>query len=259
MTSDPTSDPGGARPLATVRRAMAVLRVLGESGDLGNNEVARRAGVHPSTVSRMLATFELDQVVVRVPETGKVRLGPRLVELGNAALARLDLRQLGRPHLVALTETTGETSTLSVPYGDATVTVDFVQSPASVRSVAEVGRPGVPHATATGKVFLAHSDALPDAHLESFTPRTITDPDALAEEVATVREQGWARAVGEREQDLNALAAPITDRDGRLVAVLGLQGPASRFDSAAMVSAVDDLVAHAARLSATAPSGAARG
>ena len=239
------------RPVATVERAVAVLRALAEApGDLGNNEVARRTGVNPSTASRLLATLVDAELVRRSPDSGRFRLGPRLVELGNAALARVDLRQLGRPHLTALTAATGETATLSVPSGDATITVDFVQSPSSVRSVAEVGRPSIPHATATGKVFLAHGGAVPTGDLSRHTARTITDSQLLATEIARTRDRGWGQALGEREPDLNALAAPVFGIGGALVGILGLQGPAARFDADAMRIAVDELVTHAARLSA---------
>ncbi len=237
------------RPLATVERAVAVLRALADSPvDLGNNEISRRTGINGSTVSRLLATLAQDELVRRVPDSGRFRLGPRLIELGNAAVARDDLRQLARPHLVALTEATGETSTLSVPDDSSTITVDFVQSPASVRSVAQVGRPSVTHATATGKVFLAHRGSLPLGPLPAFTPRTITDGAVLAAEVARARKRGWAQAVGEREHDLNAIAAPVLGRDACLVAVLGLQGPAARFGPRAMRTAAELLIARSTEL-----------
>lgn len=239
-----------SRPVATVSRAIAVLRALAEAtGDLGNNEIARRTRINPSTVSRLLATLAADEMVSRVPDTGRFRLGPRLVELGNAALARVDMRQICHPHLVALTEATGETSTLSVPHDEGTITVDFVQSPSSVRSVAQVGRPSIPHATATGKVFLAYAGALPPEPLPAYTKRTITDVAMLAAEVERIRECGWAQAVGEREEEQNAVAAPVLDAGGALTAVLGLQGPAGRFGARAMRAAVDHLVAHCAQLS----------
>ncbi len=242
------------RPVATVERAVAVLRALAEvPDDLGTNEIARRIGVNPSTVSRLLATLAEAELVRRVPDSGRFRLGPRLVELGNAALTRVDLRQQGRPHLMQLTQVTGETSTLSVPTDEATITVDFVQSPSSVRSVAEVGRPSVPHATATGKVFLAYGGTMPRGRLAPCTGRTITDLATLATEVARTRDRGWAQAIGEREVDLNALAAPLLDAVGTLVGVIGLQGPAARFDRAAMRAAVGPLVEHAGQLSAAGP------
>ncbi|MGH3516747.1 MAG: IclR family transcriptional regulator [Haloechinothrix sp.] len=237
------------RPMATVERAVGILDVLAESSrDLGNNELARRAGVNVSTASRLLATLVQAELVRRVPETGRYRLGPRLVELGYAALARIDLRTLARAHLVALTEATGETATLSVPGEHSVITVDFVQSPSSVRSVAEMGRRAVPHATATGKVFLAYGGELPTGRLPSFTRRTIVDRPALVEQIERVRERGWAEAVGEREEDLNAVAAPVLDLVGDLIGVLGLQGPAARFGTRARRVAVDRLLDHAARL-----------
>lgn len=238
------------RPLATVQRAIAVLDILADAPrDLGNNEIARLGGVDPSTMSRLLLTLIEDGLVRRMPDSGRYRLGPRLVELGNAALARVDLRQLARPHLEVLTEATGETATLSVPGEHATMTVDFVQSPSSVRSVAQVGRRSVIHTTATGKVFLAHGGALPPGPLAQYTRRSITDRRKLAAEVTRTRERGWAQAIGEREDHLNAIAAPVLDGYGALVAVLGLQGPDFRFGPRAMRASAQQVVAHASELS----------
>jgi len=112
-----------------------------------------------------------------------------------------------------------------VPEGGQAVTVDFVPGAGSVVSMARLGRPSVAHATATGKVLLAYTGGEPPS-LEPYTERTITDPARLAREVETVQAQGWAESEGEREPDLSALAAPVTGRDGALVAILALQGPA---------------------------------
>lgn len=245
-----TSSGTASRPLVTVQRAVAVLETLAEtSDDLGTSEVARRTGINASTVSRLLATLAQDDLVRRVTETGRWRLGPRLISLGNAALARVDLRQLARSHLVALTEDTGETATLSVPGERAAMTVDFVQSPASVRSVARIGRPSVGHATATGKVSLAYGGQLPPGKLEAYTARTITDRGRLTRELERTRRRGWARAAGERETDLNAVAAPILGAEGHLLGILGVQGPAGRFDEQAMRAAVAALLEHTDELS----------
>lgn len=238
------------RVIVTVERAVAVLVALGDSSaELGTNEIARRTGINPSTVSRLLATLARDGMVQRVADTGRYRLGPRLIQLGNAALDRVDLRAVARPHLAALCEATAETATLSIPGDRSTVTVDFAQSPSSVRSVAQIGRPSVAHATATGKVFLAHGGQTLDGPLPAYTPSTITDRGELAREIAQIREHGWAWALREREADLNAIAAPVLDSRRRLIAVLGVQGPSERFDRAAMRAAADDLLKHAGQLS----------
>jgi DNA-binding IclR family transcriptional regulator len=141
------------------------------------------------------------------------------------------VRELARPLLRALVERTGETATLSVPGAFEAVTVDFVAAESSVVSVARLGRPSVGHATAAGKVVLAFGSAPPEGPLTGFTERTIVDRRALAAEIERVRERGWAEAEGEREPDLNALAAPVFGRSGELHAVLGLQGPGARLSA----------------------------
>lgn len=239
------------RRVAAVERALAVLDALAGAGpELGTNEIARRAGIHPSTVSRLLATLAAAGFVMHVEESGRYRLGVRLLQLGNAVLEGLDLRALARPHLQALAEETGETVTLSTPGRPDAVTVDFVQSPASVQSVAQIGRPSVAHATAAGKVALAFGAVeLPPGRLEAFTSRTRTDRGRLAAELERVRQRGWAEADREREPDLSALAAPVRSAGETLTAVLGVQGPASRFDRARRREALRPLLERAERIS----------
>lgn len=238
------------RRVAAVERAAAVLGALAEGGELGTNELARRTRLHPSSVSRLLTTLVDAGMAEHVAETGRYRLGLRLVELGNAVLARLDLREVARPHLRALAEETGETATLSAPGDPDAITVDFVQSASSVQSVARLGRPSVAHATATGKVALAFGGvALPPGRLRAFTERTIVDRGELAREIERVLRQGWAQAAGEREDDLSAVAAPVRGSRGELAAVIGIQGPGSRFDAEALARAVEPLLAGAAAVS----------
>jgi IclR family acetate operon transcriptional repressor len=242
--------PRTGRPVAAVARAAAALDLLAAHKELGTNELARRIGVNPSTASRLLATLETARLVEHVPTSGRYRLGLRLLELGNAALARLDVREVARPHLEAVVEETGETATLSVPGERDAVTVDFVQSRSSVQSVARLGRPSVAHATAAGKVLLAFDGvALPTGPLQRFTQRTVVDRAKLAAEVEHVRRKGWAEAAGERETDLNAIAAPVFGADGQLAAILGLQGPEGRFDRPARRAALGPLLAHARAVS----------
>ena len=246
----PRTGKPAVRHVAAVERAVAVLEALAD-GELGTNEIARRTGLNASTASRQLATLVAGGLVEHVADTGRYRLGLRLVELGNAALGRLDLRELARPHLQALVNATGETATLSVPGDRDAITVDFVQSPRSVRSVAQLGRPSVGHATAAGKVVLAFGGGpRPAAPLRAYTGRTIVDSDALAREIDGVCARGFAQAAGEREDDLNAIAAPIRGAFGELAAILGLQGPGARFDVRRMEAAVPSLLGLAAAISA---------
>jgi IclR family acetate operon transcriptional repressor len=232
-----------ARQVASVTRALAVLDALAVGAtELGTNDIARRTRINASTVSRLLATLVAAGFVEHVPATGRYRLGLRLVQLGNAVVDRLDLRDLARGQLEALVAATGETATLSAPGEGVAFTIDFVPGPSSVQGVVQIGRPSVAHATATGKVMLAFTAAeLPEEPLHAFTARTITDSAALRGELERVRERGWAESLEERENDLNAIAAPIRDHRGELTAIMGLQGPAFRFDPPAMSAALGPL------------------
>jgi DNA-binding IclR family transcriptional regulator len=239
------------RHVAAVERSLRLLEELASAGgELGTNELARRTGVNASSVSRLLATLSAGGYVEHVEDSGRYRLGLRLLQLGNVVLVGLDLRELARPHLEELVEHTGETATLSVPGEPDAVTVDFVQSGSSVQSVARLGRPSVAHATAAGKILLAFGDVpFPSGRLQRFTPRTITDPRKLAAAVEHVRRDGWAEAAGERERDLNAIAAPVLGAEGRLAGIVGLQGPEGRFDREARRLAVEPLLGHTRALS----------
>jgi DNA-binding IclR family transcriptional regulator len=239
-----------SRRIGAAERAVAVLDTLADAGELGTNEIARRTGMTPSTVSRQLGTLAASGLVERVASSGRYRLGLRIVHLANALLARLDVREVARPHLVALVDETGETATLSVPGDEDAITVDFVPGRHQIQPVSRLGRPSIAHATSAGKVMLAFSGReLPDGPLRAYTSRTITDPRELAAEIATVRERGYATAVGEREPDLSAIAAPIRSARGELEAVIALQGPTSRFDEDALENARPLLLEHADAIS----------
>lgn len=204
----------------------------------------------PSTVSRQLGTLAASGLVERVDSTGRYRLGIRIIHLANAVLARLDVREVARPHLEALVAATGETATLSVPGDEDAITVDFVPGAHQVQPVSRLGRPSIAHATSAGKVMLAFSGReLPEGPFRAYTPQTITDERELAREIEAVRERGWALAAGEREPGLTAIAAPIRSARGELEAIVALQGPSSRFGDAEVESAVPLLLERAEAIS----------
>jgi DNA-binding IclR family transcriptional regulator len=239
-----------SRQVAAVQRAVAILGELADARtELGTNEIARRTGINVSTISRILATLVGGGLVEHVAATGRYRLGLGVLRLASAMNERFDIRSLARPHLAELASRTKETATLSVPGEHEAITLDFVQSQLSVRSVAEVGRTSAAHATAVGKVYLAYGGTAPAGGLIFYTERTIVDPAVLELELARAKERGWAEAVGEREEDLNAVAVPVLSPAGTLVAILGVQGPAVRFNPRAMRSAAELLIERAALIS----------
>jgi len=238
-----TGQPSSRDVEATVR-AVAILDALAEGGEVGTTELARRTGISASTVSRQLGTLTRLGLIEHAPSTGRYRLGVRVLRLANAVLGRLNVRDVARPQLEELVHAVGETATLSIP-GDAdAITVDFVPTERYLQGVTRLGRPSVGHASSAGKVMLAFGDVpLPRGKLAAFTPRTIIDPEALAAEIARVRQDGYAEAVDEREVGLSAVAAPVWGAGGELAAIVALQGPTSRFDEAGMQAALPLLLA----------------
>jgi DNA-binding IclR family transcriptional regulator len=243
-----TGQPSRER-IASTRRSLEILDVLAAGGPLGTNEIARRLDTTASTVSRQLGTLVAGRLVERVPESGRYRLGIRLVELASAVLLRLDVRSIARPHLEALVAQVGETATLSVAGEPDAITVDFVRTHHYVQGATLLGRPSIAHATAAGKVMLAFTGRAATPPLEPCTAFTITSPAALADELELVRRRGWADAYEEREIGLNAIAAPVFASDSTLAAILALQGPVPRFGRAHARKALPLLLRHADEIS----------
>jgi DNA-binding IclR family transcriptional regulator len=164
----------------------------------------------------------------------KYRLGVGLVRLAEPVLIRMDLQQVAQPHLRALAEACQETVNLSILTGDdKVINIASFPSPRLVRNVGWIGREMLPHSVSSGKALLAHLPKQRVAHilaaeLPRFTERTITDPTRLTEDLAQVRQRGYAVAREELEEGLSAVAAPIVDHEGHVIAVISVSGPSFR-------------------------------
>jgi DNA-binding IclR family transcriptional regulator len=219
--------------LQSVRRAVSALEQISAAGELGVTELGRRLDVHKATASRLVATLAERGLLERDPVSEKYRLGFGLIRLAGAAMAGLDIVRTAHPILEDLADRTRETVNLGVLSGDAVVYIDQVAGARSIVAVSWVGRRTLLHCTSNGKVLLAHMSATERAKLlalplEAMTPRTVTDPVALTQQLAEVERRGYAQTLEELEEGLNAVAAPIRQADGQVVAALSVSGPAFR-------------------------------
>jgi DNA-binding IclR family transcriptional regulator len=219
--------------LQSVNRALTALELVADAGELGVSELGRQLGVHKATASRLAAVLAERGLLERDPVTERYRIGFGLVRLAGAAMSGLDLVRLARPILETLAERAREASNLGVRSGDDVVYVDQIAGSRSIVTVSWVGRRTPLHCTSNGKVLLAWADEqdrerLLAAPLESYTKHTVTDPDTLRRELESIRRRGYAQAVEELEEGLNAVAAPVRQADGRVIAALGVSGPAFR-------------------------------
>lgn len=223
--------------IQSVQRAAAILRSFTEAeAELGVTVISERLGLHKSTVSRLLSTLLQEGFVEQNRETGKYRLGLGLVSLAGYALERIDLRRVAHPHLVSLAELSQENINITILDGNECVNIERVASPRLIRYVGSIGRRTPLHCTSTGKVLLAYMtsaerDAVLSPKLTRYTANTIVDRQTLEEVLEQVRAQGYALARQEYEEDLTAIAAPICNHLGRVIAAVSISGPTYRLEA----------------------------
>jgi DNA-binding IclR family transcriptional regulator len=219
--------------LQSVNRALTALELVADAGEMGVSELGRKLGVHKATASRLAATLAERGLLERDPASERYRIGFGLVRLAGAAMSGLDLVRTSRPVLEELAERTRESANLGVLSGDGVVYVDQVAGSRAIVTVNWVGRHTPLHCTSNGKVLLAYLDEaerkrLLHEPLERLTDRTVTEPEELERAFTETRRRGYAQALEELEEGLNAVAAPVRQADGRVIAALGVSGPAFR-------------------------------
>ena len=220
----------------SIDRAAQLLVAVAESPDgLSVGELVERTDLPKSTVSRLVAALERNALVQRDTARGPLRPGPVLMRLARRGVADRDLVELSAPALQRLSTASGETVNLAVPTPLGVEHLSQVDSRHFLGSTNWIGRLAPHHCTASGKLFLAFGAApMPSGRLPRLTPDTVTDPAVLARQLDRVRADGYAIVVGELEQGLAALAAPIRDGGGDMVAALSVSGPEGRLPAARM-------------------------
>lgn len=226
-------------PVRAVHRALGILEFLGTArGGASVSEIARKVGLHVSTVHRLLGVLKMRGYAEQDPASRFYRVGPKLFEAGSRYLAALDLPEAARPHLERLRDRVKETVHLAI------YTQGEVMELAKVfggRATSVAARPGArypAYCTALGKVLLAHlppdefEGFLAQRHLVRHTPRTILTPDRLKAELQAVAKHGYALDRGEMEEDLYCVGVPVWGPDGQVRAALSVAMPKMRFHAA---------------------------
>lgn len=226
----------------SVDRAVTILELLARHGEMGVTEVAGELGVHKSTAFRLIATLEQRGLIEQTEERGKYRLGVGLLRLAGATTARLDVVQEARPICRQLAQRTGETVNVAVLSDNSALYLDQVAGSSALQSHNWVGQHVPLHATSNGKVLL--SGLAPDrlsemlGRLPAFTGSTITKRSAIVEELARARSDGFAVAVDELEIGLTAVAAPVRNAHGDVIASMSVSGPTFRLQADTLATAI---------------------
>lgn len=223
-----------------------------ESGKRGVSEISRDLGMGKSGVHKILRNLE-DRGYVRSTPDKTYRLGLRLWQLGIAAVSELGIRHVALPQMEKLTDLTGEGTLLSVYDNGDVVYLEKVNSPQPIGTTTRVGGRSPAFCSATGKAILAWQseeeiERVLAAPLERFNDKTVTDPAAIREDLAQVRERGYSVNYGAWRGEIYGIGCPIRDYSGTVVAALGVAGPAYRLGEG-MDPAAAHLVANAAQIS----------
>jgi DNA-binding IclR family transcriptional regulator len=218
-------------PLQSVGIALDIIDALAEVPELGVSDLARRVGVAKSTAHRTCAVLA-DRGLLDRTADGAYRLGLRLVEYGGLATERTAVRDRGLPLLVELRNKLGETVQIAVPAGADVVYVERVEGRRALRYSTNARRSPI-HRSSSGKVLAAYNPSLLEARLRAGLPPstgyTIVVPEVLVDELARVRERGYARSVDETEVGMSSIAVPVRAAlDGPVVAAIAMVGPTAR-------------------------------
>lgn len=249
-----TSNASEGNPAQSVDRAITVLEIIAGLGEASVSEVASSVGAHRSTISRLLAVLEARGMVAAAGGRGRYRLGPNILRLASAIGSPLDVTVQGGDICEQLATVLGETVNIAVKQGDSAVNVYQAAGTGAITVDSWVGRPTPLHATSSGKVLLAWLDqskldaALGNA-LASFTTQTVTDRDALRSQLTTARSNGYAVTIGELEDGLNAIAAPVRGPGGVVVAALSASAPSYRLPAELIPQHAAEVINAADRIS----------
>jgi len=241
-------------PSVAVERALAMLEAVAQEPEgLSNAEISRKLQIPKSSASYILRTLEAQGYLNRDAETGKYRVGLKILSLSRGALSGIDVREVALPIMRHLVEKTNLTCHLAILDGPDAVYIEKVEPTGFLRVDTWVGRRMRVHATSVGKALVAHipperlEKIIAQTGMEKRTPKTITTVPRLLKELEKVRAQGYA--IDDEENNLGArcLGAPVFDQNSMIEASLGLSGTTDQVNAHTIpriVEALKDAARH---------------
>ncbi len=220
-------------------RGLKVLELLAEEeSELSLKSIAERLRIPVPSLWRILGVLRENGYLLFDEDRRTYRLGFKFLYLGNVFMSRMGFRSQARGYLKKLTEWSGETAELSARVKDQLILIEQVEGPEAVRLFSRIGS-AYPyfHATAPGKVYLAHmgkeklKGVMDRLGLPRITDYTITDFQVLEKELKTVRGNGYASDDEEMRIGVVRISAPVYDKEGKVVACLGAAVPSFRMNA----------------------------
>ena len=219
----------------SANRVIKILQAVGASRyGIRNAELSADLNIPKGSLSPLLAELVINDFLSLRKEDRRYVLGSQIIVLAGQYLTDLDIVQLGRPIVHDVMMTTDESSALAIRKGFEMIVVYGESSSQPLKRSVEIGYRAPLYTTAGGKAILAHlSDEeidryLSTVELNSFTPATITRPGVLRDELRAIRSGALACAREEQYEGLTAMAAPVFDLHGDVVAAIVVTVPTIR-------------------------------
>jgi DNA-binding IclR family transcriptional regulator len=244
-----------ASPATAVERALNILEASAQRREgLTNSEISRKLDIPKSSASYILRTLERRGYLRRDAESGRYRLGLKILSLGGDAQGNLDIADVALPLMRALGEKIRLTVHLAVLDQGEAVYVLKVEAPGFFKVNTWVGRRMFLHSTSVGKCLMAWlprqdvEAVVKQRGLKKRTPKTITTVTKLLAELERVKQTGYA--VDDEENSLGArcLGAPIFDAMGNVAAAIGASGTLTQVDELNMPRMIEALKETARRV-----------
>lgn len=253
MIDKPADQTRSATTVRSIERAFDVLRLLA-LGPAGLTDVAAGAGLAKSTCLRILTTLEgLD--AVRRDTRGNYLIGTGIAELARFGDSTAALIMALRPHLKDLAAETKEAAGFGIRIGDRAQHLVQEEAENAIQVRDYTGHSVPLHVAAAGLVILAHipvaeTEAYLSRELEQYTPKTVTDPEAIRERLSKIRADGYVWTIEEFAEGLSVVASPVFEADGSVYGAISVHGPTYRFPGAAASEIGSTVVEVARRISA---------
>ena len=218
--------------MKTVKTAFSVLREI-STGEFSLTELANRMGMDKASMHRYLRTLTAEGFVEQNPDTRIYKLGLAVIELSGLRLAQMDVVSIASPHLKQLGQATQETVQLSILNDQHLLFLHIIESTHSLRFSNRLGDRMPPYYSAAGKLLLAYEpeSELMDyfsSKIEPLTAKTIVEPEKIRKQLATIRKKGLSYDDENWIKGLRAVAAPIRNIEGQVIAAVAVGGPTGR-------------------------------
>lgn len=252
--------------IKSVAVAIRILNALAAAGEpVRIADLAHQLGQTRAKVHRYLATLRELGIVEQGRTSERYRLGWKLYQLGQAALEQFDIKRLAEPHMIVLRDRMRQTAVLSIPIGGEALVIANIEHTGTAIKIAGVpGSIAPSNASAQGRIMLAYASRPQQKKILSrpqpkVSPYSMVDPVELEARLALIRERLYETAISETVVGINTIAAPIFDRDGKLIGAVGILGSVQFIPDPPEARQVAAVQACAAAISAEFGSGAYRG